>query len=119
MATPSHFSACDQILQGLNGVLGERFAINHTTVQFEHVGCAVSESGCVIPAGHAICPTGGHLDPSAQSGLAPDIMPMTVEEGIADGIDEHPVTIALAARGEARRKARGDDPGRADRHLLW
>ena len=42
----------------------------------------------VIPAGHAICPTGGHLDPSAQSGLAPDIMRLTVEEGIADGIDE-------------------------------
>ena len=42
----------------------------------------------VVPAGHAICPTGGHLDPSAQSGLAPGIMPMTVEEGIADGIDE-------------------------------
>lgn len=42
----------------------------------------------VIPAGHAICPTGGHLDPSAQSALAPHIMPMTVEEGIADGIDE-------------------------------
>ena len=42
----------------------------------------------VFPAGHAICPTGGHLDPSAQSGLAPGIMRMTVEEGIADGIDE-------------------------------
>ncbi len=42
----------------------------------------------IIPAGHAICPTGGHLDPSAQSGLAPGIMPLTVEEGIADGIDE-------------------------------
>jgi imidazolonepropionase-like amidohydrolase len=42
----------------------------------------------VVPAGPAICPTGGHLDPSAQSGLAPDIMPMTVEEGIADGVDE-------------------------------
>lgn len=42
----------------------------------------------VIPAGHAICPTGGHLDPSAQSGLAPGIMRMTVEEGIADGVDE-------------------------------
>ena len=42
----------------------------------------------VIPAGHAICPTGGHLDPSAQSNLAPGIMRMTVEEGIADGIDE-------------------------------
>jgi len=45
--------------------------------------------GCrVIPAGHAICPTGGHLDPSAQSGLAPHIMPLSVEEGIADGVDE-------------------------------
>jgi imidazolonepropionase-like amidohydrolase len=42
----------------------------------------------VFPAGHAICPTGGHLDPSAQSGLAPGIMRMTVEEGIADGVDE-------------------------------
>lgn len=42
----------------------------------------------VIPAGHAICPTGGHLDPSAQSGLAPDIMRLSPEEGIADGVDE-------------------------------
>ena len=42
----------------------------------------------IVPAGHAICPTGGHLDPSAQSGLAPGMMPLTVEEGIADGIDE-------------------------------
>src|SRR4029079_3975920 len=29
----------------------------------------------IVPAGHAICPTGGHLDPSAQSGLAPHMMP--------------------------------------------
>ncbi len=42
----------------------------------------------VIPAGHAICPTGGHLDPSAQSGLAPHVMRLSVEEGIADGVDE-------------------------------
>jgi imidazolonepropionase-like amidohydrolase len=42
----------------------------------------------VIPAGHAICPTGGHLDPSAQNGLAPHIMGLSVEEGIADGVDE-------------------------------
>src|SRR3546814_366059 len=42
----------------------------------------------IVPAGHAICPTGGHLDPSAQSGLAPHMMPLSVEEGIADGVDE-------------------------------
>jgi len=44
-------SASDRILQRLNSMLCERFAIHHTTVQFEHVGCAVSESGCVIPIG--------------------------------------------------------------------
>jgi imidazolonepropionase-like amidohydrolase len=42
----------------------------------------------IVPAGHAICPTGGHLDPSAQSQLAPHMMPLTVEEGIANGISE-------------------------------
>lgn len=42
----------------------------------------------IIPAGHAISATGGHLDPSAQSHLAPHMMPLTVEEGIADGVDE-------------------------------
>lgn len=42
----------------------------------------------IVPAGHAICPTGGHLDPSAQSRLAPHMMPLSVEEGIADGVDE-------------------------------
>ena len=54
----------------------------------EAIAAGWFEGPRVVPAGHAICPTGGHLDPSAQSGLAPLIMPMTVEEGIADGIDE-------------------------------
>ncbi len=42
----------------------------------------------VVPAGHAICPTGGHLDPTMFQALAPHIMPLTVEEGIANGVDE-------------------------------
>jgi imidazolonepropionase-like amidohydrolase len=41
----------------------------------------------IVPAGHALVPTGGHLDPSAQASLAPHMMPLSVEEGIADGID--------------------------------
>jgi len=44
-------SASDRVLQRLNNMLCERFSIRHTTVQFEHVGCAVSETGCVIPTG--------------------------------------------------------------------
>jgi len=42
----------------------------------------------VVPAGHAICPTGGHLDPTMFQALAPHLMPLTVEEGIANGISE-------------------------------
>jgi imidazolonepropionase-like amidohydrolase len=42
----------------------------------------------VVPAGHAICPTGGHLDPTMFQRLGPGIMPLTVEEGIANGIGE-------------------------------
>src|ERR1019366_4260765 len=43
-------SASDAILQRLNTMLAERFHILHTTVQFEHAGCAISENGCAIPA---------------------------------------------------------------------
>ncbi len=42
-------SASDCILQRLNGMLAEQYRIFHTTVQFEHVGCAISASGCAIP----------------------------------------------------------------------
>ena len=42
----------------------------------------------IIPAGHAITPTGGHLDPTMFGAFAPGVLPMTVEEGIADGIDQ-------------------------------
>ena len=42
----------------------------------------------VVPAGHAISPTGGHFDPTMFQALAPHIMPLTVEEGIANGISE-------------------------------
>lgn len=42
----------------------------------------------VVPAGHAICPTGGHLDPTMFQKFAPHVLPLTVEEGIADGVAE-------------------------------
>ena len=42
----------------------------------------------VVPAGHAITPTGGHLDPTMFAGFAPGIMQLTLEEGLANGVDE-------------------------------
>jgi cobalt-zinc-cadmium efflux system protein len=42
-------STSERTLRSLNDLLCERFHIGHTTVQFEHMNCPVSESGCVIP----------------------------------------------------------------------
>jgi imidazolonepropionase-like amidohydrolase len=56
----------------------------------------------VVPAGHAITPTGGHLDPTTFAAFAPHIMPLTVEEGIADGVDE----VRKAVRYQIKHGAR-------------
>ena len=42
-------SASDAILRRLNAMLEDRFHIGTPTVQFEHVSCAISETGCAIP----------------------------------------------------------------------
>jgi imidazolonepropionase-like amidohydrolase len=42
----------------------------------------------IIAAGHAVTPTGGHLDPTMFQRLAPGMMPQTVEQGIANGVAE-------------------------------
>ncbi|MCX8560769.1 amidohydrolase family protein [Mycolicibacterium mucogenicum] len=42
----------------------------------------------VVPAGHAITPTGGHLDPTMFAAFAPNTLELTIEEGIANGVDE-------------------------------
>jgi len=42
----------------------------------------------IIAAGHAITPTGGHLDPTMFRQFAPHVLPLSVEEGIANGVPE-------------------------------
>ena len=46
-------SQSDSILHSLKHVLGDRFHIHHTTVQFEHVSCAIAGTGCVVPVSGA------------------------------------------------------------------
>ncbi len=41
-----------------------------------------------MAAGHAITPTGGHLDPTMFQRIAPHVMPLSIQEGIADGVPE-------------------------------
>ncbi|UGQ13431.1 amidohydrolase family protein [Yinghuangia sp. ASG 101] len=42
----------------------------------------------IVPAGHAITPTGGHLDPTMFGAFAPHVLDLSVEEGLANGVDE-------------------------------
>lgn len=43
-------SESGDILKRLNELLCTRFGISHTTIQFEHTGCALAEHGCSIQA---------------------------------------------------------------------
>lgn len=43
-------SRSGEILHRINDVLAARFHIHHTTVQFEHANCAISDNGCIIAA---------------------------------------------------------------------
>jgi imidazolonepropionase-like amidohydrolase len=56
----------------------------------------------VVPAGHAITPTGGHLDPTMFQAFAPHVLPLTVEEGIANGVSE----VRKAVRYQIKHGAR-------------
>jgi imidazolonepropionase-like amidohydrolase len=56
----------------------------------------------VVPAGHAITPSGGHLDPTMFQAFAPHVMPLSVEEGIANGISE----VRKAVRYQIKHGAR-------------
>jgi imidazolonepropionase-like amidohydrolase len=56
----------------------------------------------LVPAGHAITPTGGHLDPTMFQRLGPGIMPLNVEEGIANGVAE----VRTAVRYQIKYGAR-------------
>lgn len=56
----------------------------------------------IVPAGHAISPTGGHLEPTMFQALGPHVLPLTVEEGVADGVDQ----IRRAVRYQIKYGAR-------------
>jgi imidazolonepropionase-like amidohydrolase len=42
----------------------------------------------IIPAGHALSITGGHLDPDMFGPYAPNVLPVSYRTGVADGVDE-------------------------------
>src|SRR5947208_17156983 len=56
----------------------------------------------IYPAGHAVTPYGGHLDPTVFQRLAPGIMPLSVAEGIANGVDDVRACVRYQIRHGAK-----------------
>jgi imidazolonepropionase-like amidohydrolase len=112
MGGPDHASPLvavqdDPVVKTLRGVANARRTLRAGFTTVRNLGLFVQTGGIlldvalkkaidlgwidgprIVPAGHAISPTGGHLDPTMFQKLGPGVLPLTVEEGIADGIDE-------------------------------
>jgi imidazolonepropionase-like amidohydrolase len=97
----------DPVLKTLRGVANARRTLRAGFTTVRNLGLFIQTGGLlldvdlkraidfgwvdgprIVPAGHAITPTGGHLDPTMFQAFGPHVLPLTVEEGIADGIDQ-------------------------------
>ena len=97
----------DPVLKTLRGVANARRTLRAGFTTVRNLGLFVQTGGLlldvslkkaidhgwvdgprIVPAGHAITPTGGHLDPTMFQAFAPHVLPLTVEEGIANGVAE-------------------------------
>lgn len=56
----------------------------------------------IYPAGHAVTPYGGHLDPTVFQRLAPGVMPLSVAEGIANGVPDVTACVRYQIRHGAK-----------------
>ncbi|MHB1583541.1 MAG: metal-dependent hydrolase family protein [Acidimicrobiales bacterium] len=56
----------------------------------------------IWPAGHAVTPYGGHLDPTVFQRMAPGVLPLGVPEGIANGVAEVRTCVRYQVRHGAK-----------------
>jgi imidazolonepropionase-like amidohydrolase len=104
---PMHGVQDDPVYRTLRGVVNARTTLEAGFTTVRNLGLMVKTGGYmldvdlqrgidngwfpgprIVPAGHAITPYGGHLDPRVFQRLAPGIMPVSVEEGNANGVPE-------------------------------
>src|SRR5437879_446703 len=112
MGGPNHASPLvavqdDPVVKTLRGVANARRTLRSGFTTVRNLGLFVQTGGIlldvalkkaidfgwidgprIVPAGHAISPTGGHLDPTMFQAFGPHVLPLTVEEGIANGVSE-------------------------------
>jgi imidazolonepropionase-like amidohydrolase len=121
LPNPMHGVQDDPVYRSLRGLVNARttLAAGFTTVR--NLGLMVKTGGYlldvslqraidhgwfpgprIVPAGHAITPYGGHLDPTTFQRLAPGIMPLSVAEGIANGVPDVRACVRYQIRHGAK-----------------
>src|SRR5918994_684659 len=72
----------DPAVKTLRAVANARRTLRAGFTTVRNLGLFVQTGGILLT------PTGGHLDPTMFQAFAPHVLPLTVEEGIADGVAE-------------------------------
>lgn len=104
LPSPMHGVQDDPAYRTLRGAVNARATLDAGFTTVRNLGLMVKTGGYLLdvalmraidqgwhvgpriyPAGHAVTPYGGHLDPTVFQRLAPGIMPLSVGEGIANG----------------------------------
>ncbi|WP_308170404.1 metal-dependent hydrolase family protein [[Mycobacterium] fortunisiensis] len=107
LPTPMHGVQDDPAYRTLRGAVNARTTLEAGFTTVRNLGLMVKTGGYLLdvalqraieagwhhgpriyPAGHAVTPYGGHLDPTVFQRLAPGIMPLSVAEGIANGVPD-------------------------------
>lgn len=107
LPTPMHGVQDDPAYRTLRGAVNAATTLNAGFTAVRNLGLMVKTGGYLLdvalqraidqgwhpgpriwPAGHAVTPYGGHLDPTVFQRLAPGVMPLSVAEGIANGVPD-------------------------------
>lgn len=107
LPTPMHGVQDDPAYRTLRGAVNARTTLEAGFTTVRNLGLMVKTGGYLLdvalqraidqgwhhgpriyPAGHAVTPYGGHLDPTVFQRLAPGIMPLSIAEGIANGVPD-------------------------------
>ncbi len=72
-------------VRNLAGTTGENF-VDVSLSKASDAGWIIAPH--IIPCGHALSITGGHMDPDMLGGFSENILPMNYRLGVADGVDE-------------------------------
>jgi len=121
LPNPMHGVQDDPVYRTLRGAVNARATLGAGFTTVRNLGLMVKTGGYlldvalqraidqgwhagprIVPAGHAVTPYGGHLDPTVFQRLAPGIMPLSVAEGIANGVPDVRACVRYQIRHGAK-----------------